>query len=278
MSGPAPIRRETPPRMFPTRSTSRIADTRSRTVRVCVEKILPALRNIQPSGIVLVPLGRRVCQVSQQTAAESTRAEEKHMAPQGRKSPCSLLTPADRRTSSPTLRIQTAQGTDSLLITLRCASDSDGEDRRAEPRRSPWPLAKVALRGAVDAECPSGAHREYGPRDNSSRTRARAGVDAFVHSDNVVQELAADASHPALCDAILPRCLHTGALRFETSRLEEFENFGFELRITIQNHVPVGVRFRKSFTQLLHDPGSSWMASDIEMQDSPPLVLDDEKQ
>ena len=99
----------------------------------------------------------------------------------------------------------------------------------------------------------------------------------FVPGNDLVQELAAAASDPALRETILPGCLYTRALRFEPGGFEEVENFPIELRIMIQNYVPVGIGFREGFPQLLHDPRGSRMASDMEMQDSPPLVLDDEK-
>jgi hypothetical protein len=98
----------------------------------------------------------------------------------------------------------------------------------------------------------------------------------FVPGNDPIQELAADAPHPALRDAILPRGLHTRALRFQTSRLEEREDFAMEFRVRIENHVPVGIRFRKSLSQLLHDPGGTRMTGDMEVQDPAPLVFDHE--
>src|SRR5947209_11186866 len=93
----------------------------------------------------------------------------------------------------------------------------------------------------------------------------------------MVEELAADAPYPALREAILPRRLHTSAFELETRALEELDNFGIEFRIMIQNHVPVGIGFRKSLPQLLHDPGGRRMAGNMAGQNPAPLVLDHEK-
>lgn len=38
----------------------------------------------------------------------------------------------------------------------------------------------------------------------------------FIQDDDMVEDLAAAASHPALCDAILPGRLNTRALRLQT--------------------------------------------------------------
>src|SRR5262245_48351226 len=99
----------------------------------------------------------------------------------------------------------------------------------------------------------------------------------FVQCDDVVEELATAASDPALRDSILPGCLNTRALRFQTSCLEQRADFAIELCITIQNHVPGRTGFRKGLAQLLHDPIGSRMTGDVEMQDSAAPVFDNEE-
>src|SRR5579864_426832 len=100
---------------------------------------------------------------------------------------------------------------------------------------------------------------------------------SFVQSDDLVEDLAAAASHPALCDPILPRGLNTRALRLQTACLQECDHVGIEFRVVVQDGITIRTILGKGFTQLLHHPLGSRMTSDVEVQNPAPAMLDDEE-
>ena len=53
----------------------------------------------------------------------------------------------------------------------------------------------------------------------------------FVECDDVIENLAAAASHPAFRNPILPGCLHTCAFRLETRCLQEGNHIGIEFGV-----------------------------------------------
>ena len=70
----------------------------------------------------------------------------------------------------------------------------------------------------------------------------------FAQRDDVIEDLTAAASDPALCDSILPRCLNTRALWLEASCLQKFNHIAVELRVAIQD----GITVRTSLPETLH--------------------------
>src|ERR1700735_505279 len=50
----------------------------------------------------------------------------------------------------------------------------------------------------------------------------------FVQRDDMVEDLAAAASDPALCDSLLPRCLHTRALRLQAGGFQKGDHIVVE--------------------------------------------------
>ena len=99
----------------------------------------------------------------------------------------------------------------------------------------------------------------------------------FVQRNDVVEKLAPTASHPTLGGPVLPRCLNTGALRLEACRLQERDYIGIELRIAVHDHITKSTSLGKRFPQLLYNPFGTWSAGDIEVQDSAPVVFNDEE-
>src|SRR6266481_1702737 len=75
---------------------------------------------------------------------------------------------------------------------------------------------------------------------------------AFVQSDNVVEQFASATADPALGHAVLPRTLEGGLH---------------------SSHLHIGERF----SQLLDDPGAGRMARNIEMENAPAVMADDEE-
>ena len=60
-------------------------------------------------------------------------------------------------------------------------------------------------------------------------------------------------------------------------RCEQLDFIAIELRVVIEDHIPVRIRFRKSFLQLLHHPFRAGMSCNVAVQNLPPAVLDDQE-
>jgi hypothetical protein len=100
---------------------------------------------------------------------------------------------------------------------------------------------------------------------------------AFVNCNDVIQEITAATPYPTLCDSILPRTLERGADRIHPQGSNRCRDFQSILGITIKNDEPRSGSKWKCFSQLLDDPRACRMPCDIEMQDAPTIVTDDEK-
>jgi hypothetical protein len=100
---------------------------------------------------------------------------------------------------------------------------------------------------------------------------------SFIECDDLVRELAATTSHPALRGSILPRRSDAPALRFQTGRLQKRDHGGSEFRIAVQDHITVWTSVWKSISQLLHDPLRTRMSSRAAVEDPAVPLLDDQE-
>jgi hypothetical protein len=100
---------------------------------------------------------------------------------------------------------------------------------------------------------------------------------AFVNCNDVIQEITAATPYPTLCDSILPRTRERGADRTHAQRLNCCRDFQSILGITIKDDEPWSGFKWKCFSQLLDDPQACRMLCDIEMQNAPTIVTDDEE-
>src|SRR6185503_19791488 len=100
---------------------------------------------------------------------------------------------------------------------------------------------------------------------------------SLVQRDDMVENLAAAGSHPALRDPILPRGLNTRALRLQTGHVQKGDHIGIEFRVVVQDGITIRNNLGKRLTQLLHDPLGGRMTSDVELQDSAALMLEQEE-
>ena len=57
----------------------------------------------------------------------------------------------------------------------------------------------------------------------------------FVQRDDMIENLASAASHPAFRNPILPGCLHTCAFRRKTGCLQEGNHIGIEFRVVVED-------------------------------------------
>jgi hypothetical protein len=99
----------------------------------------------------------------------------------------------------------------------------------------------------------------------------------FVNRDDVIQEITPATPYPTLCDSILPRAFERSADRMHPQGSNRSGNFQSILGITIKDDEPRNGSKWKCFSQLLHDPRACRMLCDIEVQDAPAIVTDDEK-
>ena len=100
---------------------------------------------------------------------------------------------------------------------------------------------------------------------------------ALVQGDDVVEQLAPAAAHPALRNPVLPRASEGSLDRSDAHGLKGFRNFQPVLRVTIQDEEPGCRLVRKRLSQLLHDPATGGMMGDVEMEKASPIMTDDEE-
>ena len=100
---------------------------------------------------------------------------------------------------------------------------------------------------------------------------------AFVNCDDVIQEITPATPYPTLCDSILPRTFERSAERIHPQGSNRCGDLQSILGINIKDDEPRSGSKWKCFSQLLHDPRACRMLCDIEVQDTPTVVTDDEK-
>src|SRR5215831_19919861 len=99
----------------------------------------------------------------------------------------------------------------------------------------------------------------------------------FVERDHMIEDFTATRSHPSLGNPVLPGCLHARLLGLQARRLQKGDHIGVVFRIAIEDGVPIRTRLGKGLPQLLHYPLGCRVSRDIEVQDLPPSMLDDEE-
>ncbi len=107
--------------------------------------------------------------------------------------------------------------------------------------------------------------------------REQAFQVAFVNCDDVIQEITPATPYPTLCHSILPRTFERGADRTHAEGSNRCGDFQSILGITIKDDEPWSGFKWKCFSQLLDDPQACRMLCDIEVQDAPTIVTDNEK-
>ena len=70
----------------------------------------------------------------------------------------------------------------------------------------------------------------------------------FVQRDDMVENFAAAASHPAFRSPVLPRCLNTRAFRSEARRLQEGNHIRIEFRVMVEDGITIRTSLGKRFT------------------------------
>src|SRR5260221_2539797 len=100
---------------------------------------------------------------------------------------------------------------------------------------------------------------------------------AFVNCYDVIREITAAAPYPSLCDSIRPSTFEPGADRIHAQEPNRCGDFQSILGITKKDDEPRSGSKWKRFSKLLDDPQACRMLCDIEVQNAPTIVTDDEK-
>ena len=93
----------------------------------------------------------------------------------------------------------------------------------------------------------------------------------------MVEQIPAAVTDPALGDAVLPRTSEAGPLGLDAEALHGVDHLRIEAGTAIKDQVAGCGIIRECLTQLLNDPGAGWVLGHVAVQDSPPVMGDDEE-
>src|ERR1035437_9363540 len=96
----------------------------------------------------------------------------------------------------------------------------------------------------------------------------------FVEHDDMIEQIPSAIPNPAFCNTVLPRTAEAGPLGLDAEALHRADNFLVEVRCAIEDQIGGDLVIRKGLAQLLRDPRTTWVPSDVEMKNTPPLMRD----
>ena len=99
----------------------------------------------------------------------------------------------------------------------------------------------------------------------------------FVQNDHVIEQIPAAGTDEAFRHTVLPRALEAGALGLNAEALDCFNDFLIETPTAIEDQVLRRGIIWKGLAQLLDHPCTCRMFGDIELQNSSPIMGDDEE-
>jgi hypothetical protein len=99
----------------------------------------------------------------------------------------------------------------------------------------------------------------------------------FIENDHMVEQIAAAVANPALGDPILPGASEAGPLGLDAEGLYGVDNLFIELRAVIEDQITWRRVVGKRLAQLLDNPCAGRMPCDIAVQDTSPVMGDDEE-
>jgi hypothetical protein len=100
---------------------------------------------------------------------------------------------------------------------------------------------------------------------------------AFIDGNDVIQQLTAATTDPAFRDAILPGAFEGSLNRIYLQGSNRCRDFQSVLCIPIEDEKPRSRIKRKRLSQLLDDPQARGMLGNVEVQNAPAVMGDDEK-
>ena len=111
-------------------------------------------------------------------------------------------------------------------------------------------------------------------------------TDVFVHQafqvpliqdNHVVEQIPAAVANPTLGNAVLPWTSETRPLGLDAETLHCLDYFSIEVCATIKDQELWSRIVWERLAQLLNDPGTGRMSGHIAMEDTPPVMRDDEE-
>jgi hypothetical protein len=100
----------------------------------------------------------------------------------------------------------------------------------------------------------------------------------FVQGDDMVQYLSATTAHPPFRQTILPWRSNTCSLGLQTGCLQKPDHVNVELRIAVQDDIPIWASLRKGLARLLNYPIRCRVSYHVKVEHFAAAVLDDEEQ
>src|ERR1039457_7238812 len=99
-----------------------------------------------------------------------------------------------------------------------------------------------------------------------------------IQHDHMIQEISTYTANPALGNSVLPRTAECGANRLAAHRLHGRDHIGTELGVPIEDQESFRlVAVFPSLVQLQRNPKGVGIASHVMVNDSTPVVADDEE-
>src|SRR5947209_13488685 len=93
----------------------------------------------------------------------------------------------------------------------------------------------------------------------------------------MVEQFSTHAADPTFRCSVLPRAPDTGSQRLEITGFQELKDVVSELRIMVEQHIPIGAGKRECLPQLLHDPTACWMERHVEVQNASAIMFNREE-
>ena len=98
-----------------------------------------------------------------------------------------------------------------------------------------------------------------------------------VEDDHMVEQISPATPNPALSNAILPWTLEAGSLGLDADALHRVDDFLIEVGAAIEDQVFGSRVVGECFAQLLNNPGAHRVLGHIAVEDSPPVMRNDEE-
>ena len=99
----------------------------------------------------------------------------------------------------------------------------------------------------------------------------------FIERNDMVEQFATRAPHPTFRRSVLPGAPNARADGLEITGSQKLQNVISELGIMVEHNVTIRTRERECFPELLHNPIACWMEGNVEVQNAPPTMFDDEE-
>jgi len=100
---------------------------------------------------------------------------------------------------------------------------------------------------------------------------------AFIHRNHVIEQISSAAFNPTLRSSILPGTFEGGPYGADLQSTNRDRDFQPIFAIPVKDQKSGSRPKRKRFPQLLNDPQARRVLRDVEVDDPPPTVADDEE-